>query len=192
MVDHSEAYLGVFAWRYGHVPTKAEQPNPPPGANTPADGAVDGQTSITHYEYLRAVKRELPVMAFLLNETYPWPPQFIAGFDRTRPQAPENADKIRALRHSLQQERVVSWFTTPSDLEARVSAAVTMAGLTRQLNLQQATALPPNSGVASDASGDLRHEHTCTRKAPRSILLPKFYVAGLATRCWSSPCAWPI
>ena len=27
----------------------------------------------------------------------------------------------------------MSWFTTPTDLEARVSAAVTVAGLTRQL-----------------------------------------------------------
>jgi hypothetical protein len=198
MVDHSEAYLGVFAWRYGHVPTAADQPKPPPGVNVPApagpgaptppgisipvEGAVYGETSITHYEYLRAVQRKLPVMAFLLDETYPWPPQYIDGFDRVRPQAPENADKIRALRRSLQQERVVSWFTTPSDLEARVSAAVTMAGLTSQLDLQPATALPPGSGVASDSSGDYGITDAIISAGDRQPALK----IDLATTWWST------
>ena len=77
----------------------APEPHPPAATNFPVvDGAVDGETSITHYEYLRAVQRKLPVMAFLLDEHYPWPPQFIDGFDKTRAQAPTNAEKIRALR----------------------------------------------------------------------------------------------
>jgi hypothetical protein len=154
MVDRSEAYVGVFAWRYGYVP--ASDPPAPRAPKTPVvEGAVVGQTSITHYEYLRAVQRKLPVMAFLLDEHYPWPPQFIDGFDKSRAQAPENANKIRALRQSLQEERVVSWFTTPTDLEARVSAAVTMAGLTNQLDLQPTAALPDGTGEAKDSSADI-------------------------------------
>jgi hypothetical protein len=112
-------------------------------------GAKPGETSITHYEYLRAVERGLPVMGFLLDERCPWPPEFIDGFDRTRVGAQPNTDKIQSLRLSLQQERVVSWFTTPADLEARVSAAVTAAGLMRQLDLQSAAALPPGAGTAT-------------------------------------------
>lgn len=46
----------------------------------------------------------------------------------------------------------MSWFTTASDLEARVSAAVTMAGLTRQLDLQRANALESGVGSASDSN----------------------------------------
>src|SRR6266404_5586358 len=92
MVDRSEAYVGIFAWRYGYVPARAAEPHPPPAINIPVvDGAVDDETSITHYEYLSAVQRKLPVMAFLLDEHYPWPPQFIDGFDKTRAQAPANA-----------------------------------------------------------------------------------------------------
>lgn len=190
MVDRSEAYVGVFAWRYGYVPTVADQPKPPPGkralapAGTPVvvEGAVYGKTSITHYEYLRAQQRKLPVMAFLLDENYPWPPQFIDGFDKARPQAPGNADKIRDLRQSLQQERVVSWFTTPSDLEARVSAAVTMAGLTSQLDLQPATALPPGSGVASDSSGDYGITNAIISAGDRQPALK----IDLATTWWST------
>jgi hypothetical protein len=154
MVDRSEAYVGIFAWRYGYLP--GQSTIAPAAAATAEIGQVQGadaRTSITHCEYLRAVQRNLPVMAFLLDEHYPWPPELIDGFDTTRTQAQPNAGAIRALRQALKQERVVSFFTTPTDLEARVSAAVTMAGLTRQLDLQPAAALPPGAGVA-DSSAD--------------------------------------
>jgi len=183
MVDRSEAYVGVFAWRYGYVPARAAGLPAPAPTNIPiVDGAVVGETSITHYEYLRAVERKLPVMAFLLDEHYPWPPQLIDGFDKDRAQAPANADKIRALRQSLQQERVVSWFTTPTDLEARVSAAVTMAGLTRQLDLQPATALPPNTGVAGDSSAEhgIRQAIIAAGDHQRALKI------DLATTWWST------
>jgi hypothetical protein len=183
MVDRSEAYVGIFAWRYGYIPAKAADPPAPVAIKIPVvEGAVDGETSITHYEYLRAVQRKLPVMAFLLDEQYPWPPQLIDGFDTTRPQAPANADKIRALRLSLQQERVVSWFTTPTDLEARVSAAVTMAGLNRQLDLQPATALDPNTGVAGDSSAEYGITQAIIAAGDRQHALK----IDLATTWWST------
>src|SRR6266487_3423596 len=95
MVDRSEAYVGIFAWRYGYIPAQTADPPAPVAVKIPVvEGAVDGQTSITHYEYLRAVQRKLPVMAFLLDEHYPWPPELIDAFDATRAQAPANADKI--------------------------------------------------------------------------------------------------
>lgn len=155
MIDRSDAYVGIFAWRYGYVP--GHDPSPAPQTQAPpVKDANWGETSITHYEYLRALERKLPVMAFLLDERCAWPPQLIDGFDTTIPEAPKNADRIRALRLELQQQKIVSWFTTPADLEARVSAAVTMAGVTSQLNLQAATALAANSGTGdSDSSGGM-------------------------------------
>jgi Domain of unknown function (DUF4062) len=156
MVDRSDAYVGIFAWCYGYIPGRPGTPGEP--ALVPpitVAGAIYGDTSITHYEYLRAVERKLPIMAFLLDEHCPWTPHLIDGFDTARKDAPASADEIRALRLQLQQERVVSWFTTPTDLEARVSAAVTTAGLTAQLDLQPATALDPMAGVAGDSSAEL-------------------------------------
>jgi len=150
MVDRSEVYVGVFAWRYGYVPpAPASAANPPP---TPVAGAPDGKTSITHYEYRRAKERRIPVLAFLLDESCAWPPRLIDGFDPAAVNGSPNTTGIRALRFELQQERVVSWFTTPSDLEARVSAAITTAGLSKQLDLQEATALDPSAGVPGDSS----------------------------------------
>lgn len=149
MVDRSEAYVGIFAWRYGYIPP-APGPVADPSVRVPAiKGATPGETSITHCEYLRALERRLPIMAFLLDVNYPWPPQLVDGFDGTRSGAPQNAGKILALRGLLQNERVVSWFTTPADLEARVSAAVTTAGLSSQVDLQTVTALAANAGFTS-------------------------------------------
>jgi hypothetical protein len=93
-------------WAYSHgatatcrdaLRTQRHQPQVKPPA---VAGATYGQTSITHYEYLRAVERKIPVMAFLLDEQYPWPPHLIDGFDTTRPQAPANAADIRKLKGS--------------------------------------------------------------------------------------------
>jgi len=55
-------------------------------------GATAAQTSITHHEYLRAVQRKLPVMALLLDEHYPWLPQFIGGFDTSRAVVSSSSD----------------------------------------------------------------------------------------------------
>jgi len=155
MVDRSDAYVGIFAWRYGYIPGRPGTPSEPALVPPVAVAGADyGDTSITHYEYLRAVERKLPIMAFLLDEHCPWAPHLIDGFDTTRRDAPANANEIRALRLQLQQERVVSWFTTPTDLEARVSAAVTTAGLTAQLDLKPATALGPMAGVPGDSSAE--------------------------------------
>ncbi len=151
MVDRCEAYVGIFAWRYGYVPAGTAGSPTPPDVPT-VKGASYGATSITHYEYLRAVERGIPVMVFLLDEQCPWPPRLIDGFDREQRWSRASVEGIQELRAQLQQERVVSRFTTPSDLESRVAAAVTMAGLTRQLDLKPAASLPAGAGAPGDTS----------------------------------------
>jgi hypothetical protein len=64
----------------------------------------------------------------------------IDGHDRS-PDAPPDAKRIWALRAELQKERVVAWFTTPADLEARVAAAITMTGLSKQIDLAETLSL---------------------------------------------------
>ncbi len=150
MVDRAEAYVGVFAWRYGYLPPPAPSaPSPPPVA-----GVAPGSVSITHHEYLRARHNGLPVLAFLLDERAPWPPAMIDGHLRG-PEAPADPTRIRELRAQLQRERIVSWFTTPADLEARVAAAITMIGLSRQIDLAQTVSLGVGLGSAplNDSGG---------------------------------------
>src|SRR4051812_20981291 len=46
MVDRSEAYVGIFAWRYGYIP-RPGTPGVPPVQPPDVDGATYGETSIT-------------------------------------------------------------------------------------------------------------------------------------------------
>jgi len=138
-VQRCELYVGLFAWRYGFVP----KPTVTAGdATDPADPKVPeatyGTTSITHYEYLQAKAKGIDCLAFLLDERVPWPPHLVDGFSTLDPAAPKDATAIRALRSELQVSAVVSYFTNPNDLEARVSAAVTVAGMSRQVRLNLA------------------------------------------------------
>src|SRR5689334_21972167 len=55
-VGSSDLYVGVFAWRYGHVPAYA---NPT-------------KASITELEYRHARALGKPTLIFLLHEDVPW------------------------------------------------------------------------------------------------------------------------
>ncbi len=53
-----DLYLGIFAWRYGHVPDGYDR-------------------SITELEYRKAIEGAIPTLIFLLDEDVPWSPKFI-------------------------------------------------------------------------------------------------------------------
>lgn len=149
MVDRAEVYVGIFAWRYGSLPD-----SPPP---TPVAAATP-DTSITHYEYLRAKERGIPALAFLVQEGEPWSPALIDGLadgprDLSRT---STGEPIRELRRELMKEKVVSFFTTPESLEGRVATAVTMLGIGRQINLQAAVHVESDAafGPVADSGGN--------------------------------------
>lgn len=87
-------YIGIFGMRYG--------------ACDPESGM-----SFTHLEYQEAQKLHLPSLVYLLDE-------------ERQPVLPKNIDfgesgeKLRAFKHLLKQNHVVSFFTTPEDLAVRV------------------------------------------------------------------------
>ncbi len=147
-VARCELFVGLFAWRYGFVPQIKAGEKPPP--DLPAIvGAEYGVTSITHYEYLYAKQLKIECLAFLLDENVPWPPHLIDGFSTLDPNAPIDPLAIRNLRAELQQNAIVSYFSNPNDLEARVGAAVTVAGMSKQVWLNLA-----DVGTVSDTVND--------------------------------------
>jgi len=112
-VRESDALITLVAWRYGFVPVGAAAATLPPGA-------VLDQTSITEFEYLAAVEKDIPVLPFLLDESAPWPPRHIDGFaDATR-----TLEAVSDFRSRLMERHVVSFFTTPDQLESLVTAAI--------------------------------------------------------------------
>ena len=94
-VAECDFYIGVFAWRYGYIPRGQD-------------------ASITELEYRQAVKLGKPTLIFLLNEDAAWPPNLV---DRDR-------SRIVALRAELAQDRLCSFFSSPQELAALVTAAV--------------------------------------------------------------------
>jgi len=108
LVDEAEAeaYVGIFAYRYGHVPNGHE-------------------ISITEMEYNRAVERDIPRLIFFIHEDHS-----VTGKDfETGP----GAVKLTALKERLGTERVVGFFKSPGDLRGEVIAALTT--LTKELDM---------------------------------------------------------
>lgn len=112
-VRSSDALVIIVAWRYGFVPDAA-------GATTVPPTAVPGTTSITEYEYLAAAETGIPIIPLLLDESAPWPPRHIDGFaDEEVTLAP-----INHFRQQLMRDHIVSFFSTPDQLESLVTAAI--------------------------------------------------------------------
>ncbi|MFC3895342.1 DUF4062 domain-containing protein [Lentzea rhizosphaerae] len=94
-VRSCDVYLGIFAWRYGHVP----------------DGY---QQSITELEYRAAIDADKPCLIFLLDENASWPRPFM---DRD----PEAIEKLRA---ELSERHTPSHFRVAADLGIEVATAL--------------------------------------------------------------------
>ncbi|MET0646325.1 MAG: DUF4062 domain-containing protein, partial [Pyrinomonadaceae bacterium] len=93
LVDEADVYLGVFAFRYGHVPEGSD-------------------ISITEMEYNRAVERGIPRLIFLMRDDYLVKPSDV--------EKGEGARKLDALKERLRKERVVNSFGSPEDLRGLV------------------------------------------------------------------------
>jgi len=161
----SHAYVGIFAWRYGYIPgVRADVPATLPvpagagaapivalaGLDLPPPGVpAYGKTSITEWEYLKAKQQGCPILTFLLEEGVPWPPHLCDGA------AVDTSNvNIQRLRRQLTEERLVAYFNSPADLGQKVSTAVTIANMSRQMgiNLLDPNADPNLQMVAGGAA----------------------------------------
>jgi hypothetical protein len=93
VVQSCRLYIGVFGMRYGSIPDGHEK-------------------SMTNIEYDEAQRLKLPSLIYLLNDSHPIPSKDV----ETGP----NAEKLEALKEQLKRRHVVSFFTTPEDLQARI------------------------------------------------------------------------
>ncbi len=125
-IEDADIYIGIFAWRYGYVPPRSKGRT----KGLPPRVAV-GKTSITECEYRRAQQRGIPCLIFLAGDAAPWNPQHIDAL--TGPS--EAAARIKALRDEVRQQRLVSFFSSPSELASLVGTSVYRAEVERQLTL---------------------------------------------------------
>src|ERR1700752_460739 len=94
VVRSCKVYVGVFGMRYGSVPDGYER-------------------SMTHLEYDEAQKMELPSLVYIFDEeNQPILPKYV--------ETGEGAKKLKELKAHLAKRHMVSFFTTPEDLAAKV------------------------------------------------------------------------
>lgn len=96
-VETCDLFVGVYAHRYGYVRSGAE-------------------TSITEAEFRHALTHKVPVLAFLVNDDWPWPPKLV--------EHGKLGESLSRLKAELRSDLVVDTFTTPEDLGFKVATAV--------------------------------------------------------------------
>jgi len=96
-VRHSDVMVLVVGHRYGAVL---------PGEDI----------SITEFEFSTARKFGVPILAFILDDNYPWQPQLIDHGDV--------AARLKRFKERLRSDLIVGYFTSPSDLAVRVLQAL--------------------------------------------------------------------
>ena len=89
-------YIGIFAWRYGHVPPKHEY-------------------SITELEYRKARECNNPCLIFLLRDDASWPMTLVEI---------ESFAKIDALRNELSKNHLPAFFSSIDELGECVVEAI--------------------------------------------------------------------
>jgi tetratricopeptide (TPR) repeat protein len=134
LVDKAAIYIGIFAHRYGYVPTE----------NNPK------QISITEMEYNRAVQRKIPRLIFLIDEDHPVKPA-----DMEKGTA---AEKLASFKQKLGMERVRDTFTTKEDLRSKLIHAL---GSLEQSNSTEVTPdLHPRNIISELPEPYIAHPYT--------------------------------
>lgn len=132
-LEGSDIILLLLAHRLGYVPP-------------------EGKKSIVELEYERAVRLNKPVLVFILDDTHPWPPD----------QMDVDPRRVKAFRERLKEERVVSFFTTPDDLGAKVAVAISQ--YSRHIEGIPVAPPPPEAEVPdvtlADVVGELKAVRT--------------------------------
>ena len=81
----------------------------------------EGNKSLVDLEYDKACESAKLTFCFLLNDDQPWPPsQIDADYAR-----------IHAFRNRLLKQNLITFFTTPDDLAAKVALAVSQYSMSR-------------------------------------------------------------
>jgi hypothetical protein len=98
IVRSANAYVGIFAMRYGFVDPASEK-------------------SLTHLEYEEAQAIRLPSLIYLIDEdTHPVLPKHV--------DTGSSAEKLRDLKGVLKKAHVINFFSSPEDLVAKVTQDV--------------------------------------------------------------------
>ena len=105
-IDSSDAFLGIYAHRYGYVPP-------------------DSSISITEQEFDFAQERRKPTLCFMVDEEFPWSPKLIE---------PEpGQSKLKLFKQRVSTTFVRDTFTTPDDLAYKIASSLGRLLITKKV-----------------------------------------------------------
>jgi len=145
-VASCDAYVGIFAWRYGYIPQGKDQ-------------------SITELEFREAERTKKNCLLFMLDENVLWLPKFT-----------DKDNRIETFRNELKKERIVSFFKTKDDLAALASVAVGKLNLSMSATTSYPSAkLELNDATVNNVLLHLRklHQELGQEFLPAEVLLPE-------------------
>jgi hypothetical protein len=177
-VRSCQAYVGIFAWRYGFVPPSQSK-------------------SITHLEYEEAGRCGIPRLLFLLAADAPWPAERRDGDPR-----------IAALRDEIRLLKTIQEFSTPDELRAAVTAAVARElgtgrpiptllpylcdRSTQEFELEEALAARPrNRPLLAIVHGDEYQSHEMFFERLQKVSLPRLLDLGDLAAVTTYFLRWP-
>jgi hypothetical protein len=97
----STFFVLLIGWRYGYVPEGHGK-------------------SLVEMEYDTAVENKVPILCYMIDPNYPFPPKFV---DTGR-----NAEKLKRFKERITQDRVVRYFGSPEDLAQKLTVDLTTWG----------------------------------------------------------------
>lgn len=93
VVQSCQLYVGVFGKRYGSIPEGHDK-------------------SMTHIGYDEAQRVDLPSLIYIMNENHSIPAKDV--------ETGVGAEKLQILKEQLKKRHIVSFFTTPEDLQSEL------------------------------------------------------------------------
>ncbi|KAB2902468.1 MAG: AAA family ATPase [Anaerolineae bacterium] len=130
MVDQASIYVGIFAWRYGYIPTGYE-------------------ISITEMEYNRAIERGLPLLIFVMHENHVIKAQDVEQGD--------GATKLSQFKKRLLEDNVVNFFRSPEDLRGCIlHSLVPYQDTPSTVHRREGVKEDPAERIANSSSSTLR------------------------------------
>ena len=157
-VASCDVYVGIFAWRYGYIP---------PGHDK----------AITELEYRQAGQCGLERLVFLVDESTPWPREYM---DEVTGHGEDGA-RIKALRAELLENHMVQFFKSPEELAGQVATSV--ARWTQKQLDAQMEQLRARQAETDRKRREMRHRRRVVNLRPLDVTHFKDRLREMQTLC---------
>jgi CheY-like chemotaxis protein len=125
-IDASDAFLGIYAHRYGYVP-------------------AGSSISITEREFDFAREHSKPTFCFVVDEEFPWSPKFI--------EREPGQSKLKLFKERISTTFVRDNFTTPDDLAYKVASSLGRFLITRKVK-EELESIPARDSFSTQQGRD--------------------------------------